>query len=159
MEPTPKNPVETALFPLKTEVVVRGYEIDVYGHVNNAVYLSYLEHARWQMQLSGRLQPAEPGVYSVLRHIALDYLTETLLGDTLSIVLWPRSVGTTSMVMGGAIRIVNTVSHDHRRGRIALTATQVVTCVKKGLGKTPVPDAWRQVFPANDPGPEVPADF
>ncbi len=27
---------------------VRGYEIDSFGHVNNAVYMNYFEHARWE---------------------------------------------------------------------------------------------------------------
>jgi len=27
----------------------RGYELDSYGHVNNAVYLNYTEQARWQL--------------------------------------------------------------------------------------------------------------
>lgn len=30
----------------KTEIIVRHYECDAYGHVNNANYLNYLEHAR-----------------------------------------------------------------------------------------------------------------
>jgi len=33
--------------PHTTSITVRGYELDSYGHVNNAVYLQYLEHARW----------------------------------------------------------------------------------------------------------------
>ena len=28
------------------EVEVRSYELDVYNHVNNAVYLNWLEHGR-----------------------------------------------------------------------------------------------------------------
>lgn len=28
---------------------VRGYELDSFGHVNNAVYLNYMEEARWKM--------------------------------------------------------------------------------------------------------------
>jgi acyl-CoA thioester hydrolase len=28
---------------------VRGYELDSYGHVNNAVYLNYFEQARWEI--------------------------------------------------------------------------------------------------------------
>lgn len=31
----------------KTEV--RGYELDSYGHVNNAVYINYTEQARWKL--------------------------------------------------------------------------------------------------------------
>jgi len=32
--------------PFITELVVRSYDLDSYGHVNNAVYLNYLEAAR-----------------------------------------------------------------------------------------------------------------
>lgn len=30
-------------------ITVRGYEIDSFGHVNNAVYLNYCEQARWEI--------------------------------------------------------------------------------------------------------------
>ena len=33
----------------KSYITVRGYELDSYGHVNNAVYLQYYEQARWEM--------------------------------------------------------------------------------------------------------------
>ncbi len=28
---------------------MRGYELDSFGHVNNAVYLNYMEQARWEI--------------------------------------------------------------------------------------------------------------
>jgi YbgC/YbaW family acyl-CoA thioester hydrolase len=34
--------------PHTTSLKVRGYELDSYQHVNNAVYLNYLEQARWE---------------------------------------------------------------------------------------------------------------
>lgn len=30
-------------------IEVRGYELDGFGHVNHAQYISYMEHARWKM--------------------------------------------------------------------------------------------------------------
>jgi acyl-CoA thioester hydrolase len=37
----------TAAF--KTRIAVRGYELDTQGHLNQAVYLQYAEHARWEL--------------------------------------------------------------------------------------------------------------
>ena len=31
------------------QLTVRGYELDSFGHVNNAVYLNYFEQARWEI--------------------------------------------------------------------------------------------------------------
>jgi len=33
----------------KYYVTVRGYELDSFGHLNNAVYLNYVEQAQWEM--------------------------------------------------------------------------------------------------------------
>ncbi len=33
----------------KYDFQVRGYELDSFGHVNNAVYINYLEQARWEI--------------------------------------------------------------------------------------------------------------
>jgi acyl-CoA thioester hydrolase len=30
-------------------LTVRGYELDSFGHVNNSVYLNYIEQAQWEM--------------------------------------------------------------------------------------------------------------
>lgn len=32
----------------RVRITVRGYELDTQGHVNQAVYLQYAEHARWE---------------------------------------------------------------------------------------------------------------
>ena len=33
---------------LTITLTARGYELDSYNHINNAVYLQYFEHARWE---------------------------------------------------------------------------------------------------------------
>ncbi len=40
-----RNKSKTYLYKL----TARGYELDSYGHVNNAVYLNYAEQARWEL--------------------------------------------------------------------------------------------------------------
>ena len=35
--------------PFLVRIGVRGYELDLQGHVNQAVYLQYAEHARWEL--------------------------------------------------------------------------------------------------------------
>lgn len=34
--------------PFRVRIAVRGYELDPRGHLNQAVYLQYAEHARWE---------------------------------------------------------------------------------------------------------------
>jgi acyl-CoA thioester hydrolase len=34
--------------PFQTQITVRGYELDSQGHLNNAVYHQYGDHARWE---------------------------------------------------------------------------------------------------------------
>lgn len=38
-------------------VTVRGYELDVQGHLNQAVYLQYAEHARWELLRAAGINP------------------------------------------------------------------------------------------------------
>jgi YbgC/YbaW family acyl-CoA thioester hydrolase len=139
-------------FPFCVEIAVRGYEIDSFGHVNNAVYLQWLEHARWQMGQATGLTWVGQDILPVVRHLNLDYRAETVLGDTLRVTMWPRSIGQTSFVMGSAIRIIGNAKKPERANRLAMTARQAFVCIRRGEGKCAVPDAWRRYFPAADPG-------
>ncbi len=43
--------------PFRVGVSVRGYELDSQGHVNQAVYLQYAEHARWECLGAAGISP------------------------------------------------------------------------------------------------------
>jgi acyl-CoA thioester hydrolase len=62
-----------------TEVTIRirWRDVDAYGHVNNAVYLTYLEEARdrWVRDVFG------PEMNFVIARIAIDYRRELSLDD------------------------------------------------------------------------------
>ena len=80
---------------------VRHYEMDALGHVNNAVYLHYLEDAGWQhsnhLGMTWERYNELGGIF-VLRRIEIDYLRPAVAGDPLEIATWvhemhgPRAV-------------------------------------------------------------------
>ncbi|MCW2885087.1 MAG: acyl-CoA thioester hydrolase [Streptosporangiaceae bacterium] len=45
-----------------THIVVRGYEPHTQGHLNNAVYHQYAEHAHWECLRTAGLPQAYPEV-------------------------------------------------------------------------------------------------
>lgn len=81
------------------ELTVRSYECDSYGHVNNAVYLNYLEHARLEfLNAIGFDFPAitEEGFYLYVTHIDIHYKASAFLGETLRIAVTPVKTGAVS---------------------------------------------------------------
>ena len=60
----------------ETEMMVRDYECDIQGIVNNAVYQNYLEHARHEFLHGVGLNFTElhdDGIDAVVTHIEMDY--------------------------------------------------------------------------------------
>jgi acyl-CoA thioester hydrolase len=78
-------------------VRVRFHECDPLGHVNNAVYLHYLEQAAidhaaeagWPQE---RLEAEVGAVFMAARH-EIDYLRPAVAGDRLVVVTWPEQMG------------------------------------------------------------------
>ena len=61
-------------------IEIRWNDLDVYGHVNNAIYLTYLEEARDEW-LSVSLGDPEQIWNWVLVHVEIDYRRELTLAD------------------------------------------------------------------------------
>jgi acyl-CoA thioester hydrolase len=69
-------------------VTVRGYELDVQGHLNQAVYLQYAEHARWELLRAAgitqeKLQASRTG--PVVLETTIRYLAELRGGDEVDV--------------------------------------------------------------------------
>ncbi|CAL9626606.1 Long-chain acyl-CoA thioesterase FadM [Streptomyces sp. enrichment culture] len=74
--------------PFSVRVTVRGYETDVQGHLNQAVYLNYAEHARWSLlQEAGITQSGllAQGVGPVALETTIRYRRELLAGDEVDV--------------------------------------------------------------------------
>ncbi|AXO34672.1 thioesterase family protein [Micromonospora sp. B006] len=74
--------------PFRVRVTVRGYELDTQGHLNQAVYLQYAEHARWEcLRASGVGQDRllAGGVGPVALEVTVRYLRELRGGDEVDV--------------------------------------------------------------------------
>lgn len=74
--------------PFSVPVTVRGYETDVQGHLNQAVYLNYAEHARWALlQAAGISQSGliGKGIGPVALETTIRYHRELLAGDEVEV--------------------------------------------------------------------------
>lgn len=71
----------------KYEIRVRGFHCDLYGHVNNARYLEFLEEARWDLLSSppGLDWWHEQGLAFVVASITINYRRPAGLGADLEI--------------------------------------------------------------------------
>ncbi len=73
-------------------LTVRSYECDSYGHVNNAVYLQYLEYARMEFLKDLGFDYTsfrKAGLGLVVARVCITYKLPALYGDQLTIVTEP----------------------------------------------------------------------
>ncbi|MEU2338607.1 acyl-CoA thioesterase [Streptomyces sp. NPDC006654] len=74
--------------PYSVRVTVRGYETDVQGHLNQAVYINYAEHARWSLLQAAGITQAQlvgRGVGPVALETTIRYKRELVAGDEVDV--------------------------------------------------------------------------
>ena len=84
--------------PYVTSFDVRFRDLDSMGHVNNAVYATYLEHARIKYYES-LLDISLVDVDTVIVHLEIDYIKSLQLGETVEVSLSISSIGTSSVTL------------------------------------------------------------
>jgi acyl-CoA thioester hydrolase len=131
------NNKESSMFSHRLEVRFR--DCDPMGHVNNAVYLTYLEQARfahWKT-LSGESE--SPGV--ILARVEVDYRKPAKYGDLLEIRISLERIGTTSL-------IYTYVIVDQGGDRIADARSVLVSYDYRSGKPVPIPDSLRRQITA-----------
>lgn len=128
---------------------VRSYELDSLGHLNNAVYFSWLEEATFA-QLGERglpfLEFAGRGWFPIVVHAELDFRKEARSGDRIRVEGWPISYGTTSMRLG--YRLLREADEV-----LVASGMRIWVFVDQKAGKIPVPDEIRDAL-GPEQGPE-----
>jgi thioesterase III len=85
----------------KTEIKVRGYHADFYGHVNNARYLEFFEEDRWA-HLESKIDLrkwAQMGLVFLVVNINVNYRRAVPVGETLLVSTRLEKIGNRSVVL------------------------------------------------------------
>lgn len=91
-----------SLWPVSVEIVVPWRDLDAAGHVNNAVYASYLETARVKAWFTAKaVDPAKVRdaiveLDIIFAHLSIDYRSQARFGETLVVAVRPGKVGASS---------------------------------------------------------------
>ena len=83
-----------------TEIKVRGYHADFYGHVNNARFLEFLEEDRWA-HLESKIdlrKLAQDGLVFLVVNINVNYRKAVPVGATLVVMTMLEKIGSRSAV-------------------------------------------------------------
>jgi thioesterase-3 len=91
-----------------TEIIVRGYHLDGYQHVNNARYLEFLEEARWECLAEDIDYFMHQKIAWVVANININYRLPALLGQHLVIETTIDKIGNKSSILSQIIRCKET---------------------------------------------------
>lgn len=120
---------------------VRFADIDMQGHVNNAIYLNYFEQIR--MAYFSKFVPADWDWFKngiILARNEVEYKYPVKLTDKVKGTCTCEKVGDKSFVLKYEI-LIETKSGN----KISATGKSTQVCYDYTNGKTiPVPDAWRE---------------
>ncbi len=129
-------------------VEVRFRDLDALGHVNNAVYLTYLESARiaWWLHLTGRSSLGDMDM--ILARVEIDYRSPVGYGESLEVGVRCASFSRSSLVVEAAI-------WERTTARAVAEARKVLVHYDYAARRSsPLPPELRERLLAQDPEAE-----
>ncbi len=109
-------------YPLRSFDKLRYGDTDRQGHVNNAVFSTFLETGRVEMIYDGRAALNDPGCAFVIAHLDLDFIGEVMWPGRVEVGSGVKSVGRSSL------RLEQTLFQD---GRVVARAETVMVQVNE----------------------------
>jgi YbgC/YbaW family acyl-CoA thioester hydrolase len=138
---TPSDQPSASFKTYTCPIEVRGYELDSFGHVNHAVYVSYMEHARWVLLREDGITLEKFNQWKrwpVIAKLEAKYMKPTYLGDQLVVESKVQDIAGTSF----------TVTQDIKRGAQIVFQGKVLVVLVDETGKpasipTEVGERWK----------------
>jgi acyl-CoA thioester hydrolase len=129
-------------FRLVCDITPRFRDSDAMGHINNAVYVTYLEVARQEYWKRLYAEADYRQVPFILAHVTCDFRSEALIKETLEARLRCAWIGSKSFAFVYEIR-------EKLTGRLVVEATTVQVCYDYTTKRSiPMPDGLRRALEA-----------
>lgn len=126
-------------FRLHTDVQIRFTDIDMLGHLNNAVYTQFMDIGKVAYFTTINGGPIEwDSINLVVANINVNYLKQTTLYEEVEVVTRCEHIGTKSLVLHQQIvnKTTGEVKADGRATMVSIDLKAKVT--------TPITDEWRR---------------
>ena len=121
-------------FPIVHRERVRFRDCDSLGHVNNAVYLTYLEEARVTLRDVFGMTWTE----MILARCEIDFRDQVSVGEVVEVTAWPTRVGNKSFELGYELKVGDRL--------VAEAKTVLVAFDYEKNESRPLPEAWRKLL-------------
>ena len=127
------------------ETEVRFRDLDAIGHVNNAVFLTYLEGARLAWWLHTTRRRGLAALDMILARAEIDYRSPLEWGESVVIGVGCLSIGRSSFVLGSDM-------HERASGRLVAECRKVLVSYDFAERRSrPIPDDVRALLLEQDP--------
>jgi acyl-CoA thioester hydrolase len=134
------------LFRFSTTMEVRWRDLDALEHVNNAVYLTYLEQGRvhYMQEVGLGFQDLED-VGMILAEVTCTYRSPLSLAEQVTVWVRVSELRNSSFIFEYRM--------EGQDGRVAATGRSVQVCYDyENERSIPLPDRWRELLTAYEPG-------
>lgn len=97
---------------LCSKICIRGYHLDLFGHVNNARFLEFLEEARWRLlELHVGLESIRDGRFVLaVANVNINYRKPVVFNQEIELWAGIHSIGRRSAVIQQEVRFAETTS-------------------------------------------------
>jgi len=125
-------------FPFVHRETVRYRDADAFGHVNNAVYLTYLEQARNAYLRDLGLVRGVKDITMILARVEIDFRSQLEVDELVEVAVRPSRLGTKSFELEYELR---------SGGRLVAEARTVLVGFDYARNATaPIPERWRRAL-------------
>jgi acyl-CoA thioester hydrolase len=131
-------------FQATVEAQVRFRDTDALGHVNNAVYLSWMELGRMAFTDAVLPEIDWTKVGFILAHVSIDYLEPVFLGDKVKVYMKAGKIGGKSVVLECLI-----IKIDKKGERPTAKGTNIIVAFDYQKNTSvPIPEDWKTAMEA-----------